>query len=555
MRKSIILLFCILIPISLHAQKWMKKARKAQVSVIAYDKQDNMKESQGFYIDESGIVLTDYDVMKGAVKALVIDAKGKEYPVQVILGGNSMYNIIKLGLKLEKCPYLEIAHESPKEQDIVYILPNARAEKTNACTNDTIIKDETFLETYHYFTLNNAHNERLISSPVMNKDGKLVGVLQPSTDGKNKSFVLDSHYGDSLRIRPMDAGNMDLKSILIRKELPEKEEDAASYLYLLGQRDSSIFLPYVDEFITRYPDSSTGYILKAEALSTYGQYAEADSTYRQGLSRSSAKVDEIHFSWSKILYALNMRTTYKKYNDWDLEKALAEGEQAFASNPLPIYTNQIGSCLYALKRYDEACKKFIELSHTDMRSPQVFLYAAQCKQMSKADISEIIALQDSAVSCYPQPYPSAAANTFLMRGTSRAQAGLYREAVADYNQYEHLVASQVTPNFYYEREQMEMKCKMFPNALNDIERAIKMAPKEPLYYAELAAVNYRVGQLDEAIAAAEDAIRLDEEFADAYRILGVCLRDKNQTAQAKEKLQKAVDLGDTLASDILKEIK
>ena len=70
--------------------KWLKNARKAQVTVIAFDKDGNPRESQGTFIDEEGTVLTEYDILKGAVKATVIDFSGTEHPVHRIKGANSM---------------------------------------------------------------------------------------------------------------------------------------------------------------------------------------------------------------------------------------------------------------------------------------------------------------------------------------------------------------------------------------------------------------------------------------------------------------------------------
>ena len=166
-----------------------------------------------------------------------------------------------------------------------------------------------------------------------------------------------------------------------------------------------------------------------------------------------------------------------------------------------------------------------------MRTAETFLYAAQCKQMTKAEAKEIIALQDSALSTFPTPIPPTAAHIVLMRGNTKAQAEMYREAVQDYNIYEHLSSGHVSAKFYYDREQLEMKCRMFPNALNDIERAAKLAPNEPIFRAEEAVVNYRGGQIEEAITAAKEAIRLDADFPDAYRILGVCLDQKGEKSE------------------------
>ena len=88
-------------------------------------------------------------------------------------------------------------------------------------------------------------------------------------------------------------------------------------------------------------------------------------------------------------------------------------------------------------------------------------------------------------------------------------------------------------------------------ALTDIERATTMEPEEPLFFAELAATNYRFNQLEEAIAAARRAIELDNAFPDAHRILGLCLRAQKKEKEAQAALQRAADLGDATAKELL----
>ena len=100
MKRILFFLFISLFLLPANAEKWQKKAKQAQVSIISYDAENNMKESQGFFVDEKGSVLTDYDIMKGSVKAVIVTTKGTEYPVERILGGNSMYNVAKLGIQL-----------------------------------------------------------------------------------------------------------------------------------------------------------------------------------------------------------------------------------------------------------------------------------------------------------------------------------------------------------------------------------------------------------------------------------------------------------------------
>lgn len=540
--------------ISAQQPKGLKKLRAAQVSVLAYTAGGELQQGQGTLISEDGIVVAQYDVMKGATRATVVDMAGNEHQVTEILGANGAYNIVRMRMEpgKKKNAYLTIAPQQPAEQAQVFIMPSEKADKNVPCTIDTVTHVEEFGDGFKYLTLTHEAGKRQANSPVLDQSGMLIGFVQMATKEGQPSYVIDANYANSLKVKTMDAGNSDLNSIHIRKALPETEEDAISFIFLTSKKDTAMYMDYVNRFIQLHPANTTGYTLKAEQEAELGQYAQAAATYETALKQEGTKADELHYSWSKVIYNLSMRPDYKQYDNWNLERALSEVQQAAAITPLPTYTMQQANCLYALKKYNEAGDKFLELTKTNMRTPQLFMYAAQCRQKSQADTAQVIALMDSALNCYSKPYPVDAANIILLRAKTLAGNGNLREAIAGYNDFEHLSGSNLTANFYYEREQMEVKCRMYAPALNDIEKAIKLSPREPLLHAEAAALNYRVGHNDQAISYARQAIALNEQFADAHRILGVCLLENGAKAEARKHLLRAKELGDALADGLLK---
>ncbi len=559
MRKIFLLLLFIIFTLGLDAAgpKGIKKLRAAQVSVVTYTEDGSMREGQGFFLNSSGAVVTDYDLLKGAVKAMVIDSKGKEYAVSEIAGASALYNVVKLHIVSDKkkftfIPALTTLADSAS---VMYIMPSSKADKKVPCMQDTVIKVQNFDEYYSYYSLKNPAPERLANSPVLNEDGQLVGILHLAAKEGSPSFVLDSKYADSLTVKTMDATNVDLKSIRIKKALPQSEQDASSFIYLSDRTDTLLYPQYIEEFISRYPSNAIGYTLKTEYLISHQQYNQANEVYQKALEQEGIKKDEILFSRSKSVYDLCLTPELKTLDDWNMEFALSQAEMAYQENPLPTYTQQQAMCLYALKKYTEAADKFSSLSTTTLRSADMFVYAAQSKQMAKADSSEILALMDSAMACYEKPYPASAAKTILIRALTLGQYGKYRDAVLGYNDYERLANGNLTANFYYEREQLEVKCRMYPAALNDIEKAMLLAPREPLYCAEAAALNYRVGQLDDAITYCQRAIALDASFSDAYRIMGLSLNQQGKKEEARKQLLKAKELGDALAEEILKKLQ
>lgn len=560
MKHLTLLITLLSLSLSTYAQKnpkWFNKARQLQLTLYAYDAQGIMRDAQAFYTDNSGRILTEYDILKGAVRANAIDASSKEHDVLRVLGASSLYNVARLTTAPEK----KMPEPLPTVGDIlsvgdpVVIMPRCSNDKKALCHFDTIAAVQQFTDDGHpYYTLKHSYEDRLSGTMVLTVDGRIVGSLQHSAQGADQpAYVLGISYPLTLANRAFDAKSADLTAIGIQPALPEKDTDANAFLYLLDH-SSEIYHLAVQDYITNFPNLPNGYIELAEWYADKQDYAQAEATYTNAFTQHLERMDEAHYSFAKQLYKLCLQQQITQ-EGWTFDRALSEISEAYTINPLPIYTAFQGTCLYAMARYEEAYNKFLEVTKTNMRSSEMFLYAAQCKQMLKAPLEEVLAMQDSALNCYSKPYPREAANIIYLRAKTMENMERYREAVVEMNEYEHIMAGRVSAQFYYEREQMEMQCRMYPAAISDIDRACKLAPQEPLYRLEMAVVHFRVGELPEAIEACRKAIKMDDEFADAHRILGICLREQGKTDEARTSLQRAAELGDKSAEDLLKTLQ
>ena len=97
-RILIVVLIMSLLPASAHAKtpKWFKSARKATFEIVAYD--DNGREtarSHGVFTDSNGTGISGHSVLSGAVKAVTIDGQGITRPVEIILGADDIYDVIR----------------------------------------------------------------------------------------------------------------------------------------------------------------------------------------------------------------------------------------------------------------------------------------------------------------------------------------------------------------------------------------------------------------------------------------------------------------------------
>lgn len=558
MKKIIFILTCLsTLGSHLVAQnpKWFKKAAKAQISIVTMNEKGDMLQSgSGFFIGKDGTALADYQLFKQASKAKVVSGEGKEYEVEAIIGASSLYDLVKFRVKTDKdTPALTISDRMGVKHEHVYVLPYPTKEN-KMCVNDTLHDIQKFNEKYGYYTLGRPLDEKYLNSPVMDEEGEVLGMIQRKADASaTTSYAVSVAYGNTLCTDGMSSADNDLNAIRIRKALPANEADIRTFLFMTASRsDSATYSQYLNDYILQFPKSSEAYTQRADFYMAHGNYAAAEEDMKSALEVTEKK-DETYYAFSKLLYELNLKPGYQVYKDWNLNHSLTLAEEAYKANPLPLYILQEGNTLYALKEYEKACEKYLSLRETNMRSAQIFLYAAQCKRMAKTDTLQILALQDSAVACFKKPYPKDAAPSLLERSNTLLELGRYREAIADLNEYEHLMSNELTAYFYYRREQAEMQCRMFQQAVDDIDRAIRMEPKEPLYHAERAVVYYRLGEFEEALKSAQKSAELNPKFGDAYRLAGICQLRLNQREKGLSNLKKAIELGDESAQAILAE--
>ena len=548
-RKLLVITLC-LFTLSASAQtKWLKKARKAQLNLVSYDADGKLLHStNGFLIDETGTILSDYSSFKGASRAVAIDEKGTEYPILSLVGASSLYDVIKLRADISKGQPLSLSAVNGLKGQSVFVLPYL-SNKSGLPTATTIEDVKIFKEIYTYYTLPVKLSEKSISCPLVNDEGEVLGLVQMTAKSdEEKSYAISAAYVNDLKTTALNANSSDYRDVLIRKELPSEASQAASFIFLTGTRDTAVYLDYVNEYVRRFPTETNGYTMQAEMLAAKGAYTEADAAWEAG-SKAGGVQSELDYSHARSILAA-VQSGKHLPETWTLERSLELAQQAESADHQPIYTALQGHILYAQKRYAEASEKFVAVNQTSLRSAEHFLYAAQCQQML-ADTTALLALQDSAVSCFNKPYTPEAAPALLMRATTLRSIGRFRDAIKDLNEYERLMSTSLNANFYYLRYQIEMQCRMFQQALSDIEHATLLEPDEPLYFAELAGTHFRFSQLDEAVYAARKAIALDETFADAHRILGISLRAQKKEAEARAELQRAIDLGDEVAKDII----
>lgn len=545
---TLITLFTLTLTVSAKSKGYSQSLLK----VCSYDRQGKeLHRGWGFFVSAGGTAVAPYEVFKEAWSAKITDSKGKQWNVTRICGASDLYDVVKFNTDCNKATPLEPSAQKPARGAAVVL-------QTLKSTLPATVTESSTYEGVTYYTLSLKSDDNAIGLPLTDSEGKVACIMQKTADkDKSKSYAVDFSVVGQLQISAISAGQTALNAIHMAKQLPDDAQQASSYLYLLARNteDTLSYLTGLGDYISKFPEQATGYVDRATFYAYNGRYAEAETDFNEAL-RKVKNQDEVHFGMSKLLYQLNLYKSYRPYKDWTLERALSEAQQAQQLSPNTIYLLQIGDCQFAMKQYADAFNTYQEINKTPGASAQTFFYAARARECLDNDSATVLALLDSAMARFTQPYRSPAGPYLLQRAQHRDKYGFYHNAAIDYHDYEQLIGTEhLNDEFFYQKEQCDLKAHLYQWALEDIDKALTIKPKEYLYRVEKVAILLRVGSYDEAIYEAREALKLNPEGSDAYKFIGIAYGQKGNDAEALKNLNKAKELGDTQVDEWIKNLQ
>lgn len=558
------LLFLLAVAIPAMAQpKFVKKVQKGIISVNTYDKLGNLlQQGTGFYVGANGEAIASYAVFKGAAKATVIDAQGKQADVDCILGADDSYSLVRFKVNVKGNTVLSRVPSAQPKGTTMYAI--AYTNSGAPLTDVSAVADTSFINgKYAYYTLAKQLDDNLVGCPVFNADGVLVGILHSQM--ANKSNVLDIRFCETLKMEaiPNRSASVALNNIFIPKALPETAEEALVYAYFHSRSASNDeYMDIMNRFVAAFPQNAEGYNRRATPLIDLLRFDEAEADLQKHLALVEDKAAGNYNVATTIYNKLSLQPE-PAYEKWNHDVALSYVDKALellpkhAANEAEKHSREVqyntlkAQILTSKKDYNAAIAVYESLCQGEDKTPS-YLYAISLAKEARGDsAASIVADLDSAIAMFGTPMPAEAANYVMRRGQLHANAGHYREAVVDYNQYCYLLNNRVNDVFFYERSQIEVNARMFQQALDDITKAASMAPRNAMYQLEKASISLRVGLLDDCITACQATIALNPNIIDSYRILGYAQLQKGDKASAQKNLQHAVDLGDENAQKLL----
>lgn len=526
----------------------VQKGAKSVFTLTTFNKDGSIHaSSHGVFVGKDSEAISTWAPFVGADHAIVVDANGKTFNVDAIVGANELYDVCKF---IVDGNTVNTTVASTAANGNVYLLGYS-VKKADIKTLK-IASVEKFMDKYNYYIFSTTAPENAVGCPFVNASGQVIGLLQNSKSGD--VHATDAKFASDIVANGFTINDAVLKTCGIRTALPDNENEALLTMMMASEQADSISRQkYIDDFIRKFPNSTEGYTNKASSYVNSGKFSEADKVMQTALEKVTKK-DEAHSEYAKVIYQKELFSN-KPYINWSLDKALEESKKASAINDLDVYRHQQAQITYSKGEYQNAYNMFIALTKTKLRNGELFYEASQCKAQLKAPQKEVMELLDSAIAACPQPLTSIAAPYVLARGIAYDAAKDYHNALVDYNEYDSLMLGRpLNSNFYYTRYKCELQVHRFQQALNDIARAIIVTPNEPTYYAEMASLQIRVKKNEDAVKAATRCTMMAPEYPDGYLLLGIANKELGNKDEAKKALEKAKSLGDTRADEYLKKL-
>lgn len=553
MKKSALLLMAVSFSLTVGAQSSaVKKTANSVFTLTTFKEDGSIKDSShGVFISETGEAVGAWTPFAGAASAVVVDNKGQKHDVETVIGANELYDICKFRVSGKTVP-VKMATSGAASGSKVWMINNAGGKTTT--TQLSVDKNEKFMNKYSYYIFSDKPQGNVYGCPILNDNGLLLGILQPSQSGDGL-HATDAMLVDSIKTIGLSINDPVLRQTSIRIEMP-KEKDQATLLLMMaaGNTDSTHYAKYIEDFIGIFPTAIEGYVARAQSKMGNGDYEGTKADMELAIKNADNKADA-HAEWSRLMYQKLVLTNDSTFTLWTFDDALKEAQTAYSIDPQPAYKHREAQIVYTQGDYSKAYDMFMNLTSSKLRNGELFYEAAQCKMQLKAPSTEIVELLDSSIAVCPKPLNNIAAPYVLARAQILDGEGVYRKALQDYNLYDSLMVGRASDTFYYTRYQCEMKVKQYQQALNDVAHAAFINPSQPLYLAELASLQLRFNRFEDAVKAADLCLRVAPESTDSYIIKGVALIQLNKKEEGMQALEKAKELGDSRADDMIKKYK
>ena len=385
MKKALIALTIFILVGSIHSKasaeveltSLVKEIRPAVVTVIAYDINHRVSNlGTGFFVDKSGLLITNFHVLEGRYAAEVRTATGNTYNVKFVIAENKSSDLIKVLVDIPRRQFqwIKVNAEMPAIAERVVVVGSPMGlEQT---VSEGIVSSIREIPNIgNFFQISAPISPGSSGSPVLNMSGEVIGVATfQFLQGQNLNFavagksLLDlepdkprqtisewTYYRSMQKPRlaeelcrkgfTFSINGQDQKAIEFFKEATEKDPKDTMAWYGLGYcyaglNNSQDAIKAYRQAIKMNPADETAYFNLGNYYNKLGQFDDAIEAY-QNVVQLNPKFEPAYFNLGMIFVQLNRfdegRTAFEKVIKLNPEAAPAYFNIGLIYNQLGQY--------------------------------------------------------------------------------------------------------------------------------------------------------------------------------------------------------------------------
>ena len=571
MKKSLLIAVLIAISIASIAQvsftDLVGNTEKAVVSITTKDKLGNsLMTGTGFFIDRNGTVLSNLHIFENANSATISIFNNDKFEIDSILISSKEYDIIKFSIqnpKGIKFNYLVFKTQNPQKGEDIFTIGNPMGlESTVSKGIISNIRDIENLGSLYQITAPiSAGSSR---SPVMSMKGEVIGIATfQFTSGQNLNFAIDVDFVN--RINQNDAIFSEINA---KKVLPTNKEIAWQTLDSMWMTNE--ILPYLNEYIRKYPKDYRGFLKRAHLFSGPGYAAHTliEDKYRTIIFdpetlKSRINLDENGKPVTDSMYNVGISKVYQRSIP-DYNRAL----ELQPNEPLIYYQRGLSKLFYCQSNPNKipgwTFQSAIEdlLKSNGLKEPkleqeryyylgQAYLELSQFKSALNA-FNQAVMVKDVPTDSTDNPhriyYEIARIKCDQLKDTAGAIQDLNRaieltRSISTYQGEDH------APSEYLaKRAEIEYAQKKYTEALQDLSKVNKSiflshdGRSSYTHYLESFLILKLDGDLDAALESINIAIKWDDYVDFFYKTRANVYKRLKEYANALKDINKAFKL-------------
>ena len=234
----------------------VKKVADATFTLTTFDKEGSiMSTTNGVFVSSDGVCVSTWKPFIGAEKAVIIDNKGQRYDVEMLLGANEIYDIVKFKVNA-KTIAAKLSSSVSDNSEAWIVQPS----KVGMPEKAVVSKVETFMNKYNYAVLNTSAPEKMNGAPVVNAQGQVIGIYNNSGELRSST---DAGYAVDFKLVGLSQNDLTMQQCGICVGLPDNSDEAVIALMLSSRAKETIKQQLLNEFIKKFPTLNNGYSMLA----------------------------------------------------------------------------------------------------------------------------------------------------------------------------------------------------------------------------------------------------------------------------------------------------